>query len=79
VIKTVTQGEEFSDEVTAPFGVIRTFHRMEQVGGRAKITHEVVAEIEHDAVGFFGKEIWPGLQRGVAESLHSAADIVGND
>ncbi|MFD9130380.1 SRPBCC family protein [Kitasatospora sp. NPDC059571] len=78
-IKTVTQGEEFSDETVLPFGTIRNFHRMEQVDGRVKITHEVEATIEGDAVGFFGKEVWPHMQSGVAESLGNIADIVGND
>lgn len=78
-IKTVTQGEEFSDETVLPFGTIRNFHRMELVGRRVKITHEVEATIAGDAVGFFGKEVWPHMQAGVAESLGNIADIVSAD
>jgi hypothetical protein len=78
-IRTVTQGEEFSDETVLPFGSIRTYHRMEKVGRRVKLTHEVVATIEDDAVGFFAKEVWPHMQSGLSESLINVADIVGND
>jgi len=78
-IVSVTQGEEFSDEAKLPFGTIRTFHRMEQVGERVKMTHEVEAEIDGDAVGFFAKEVWPYMQTGLSESLINIADIVGND
>ncbi|MFJ6915991.1 SRPBCC family protein [Streptomyces sp. NPDC101133] len=78
-VVTVTQGEEFSDETRLPFGTIRTCHRMEPIGARVRITHEVVAEVAADAVGFFGREVWPHLQSGVAESLGNVADIVGND
>uniref|UniRef100_A0AAU2VBQ4 SRPBCC family protein n=1 Tax=Streptomyces sp. NBC_00003 TaxID=2903608 RepID=A0AAU2VBQ4_9ACTN len=78
-LKTVTQGEEFSDEIVAPFGAIRTYHRMEPIGQLVKVTHEVEAEIAADKAGFFGKEIWPHLQSGLAESLNSLAGIASTN
>jgi hypothetical protein len=77
-IVSVSQGEEFLDEAVLPFGTIRTRHRLEPVGERVKITHEQVAEVNGDAAGFFGTEVWPNLQRGLAESLLNLADIVQN-
>jgi hypothetical protein len=74
---SVSQGEEFVDEAVLPFGTIRTRHHLEPVGDRVKITHEQVAEVAA-AAGFFGTQVWPGLQRGLAESLLNLADIVGN-
>lgn len=78
-IKTVTQGEEFSDEAVLPFGTIRTYHRVEPLGERLKMTHEVVADIKADAVGFFEKEIWPHMQIGLPVSLNNIVSIVGTD
>lgn len=78
-LKTVTQGEEFSDEAVLPFGVIRNFHRVEKLGARVKITHEVQAEIAADAVGFFAKEIWPHMQIGLAVSLNNIVGLVESD
>jgi hypothetical protein len=78
-IKTVTQGEEFSDEAVLPFGTIRTYHRMEPLGERVKMTHEVVADIDADSVTFFEKEIWPHLQIGLPVSVNNIANIVESD
>ena len=78
-IKTVTQGEEFSDEAVLPFGTIRTYHRMEPLGGRVKMTHEVVADIKAEAVAFFEKEIWPHMQIGLPVSLNNIVTIVESD
>jgi hypothetical protein len=75
-IRTVTQGMEFSDEALLPFGCIRNFHRMEAVGERVKLTHEVLAEVNADATAFFAREIWPHLQDGVVTSLANIAAIV---
>jgi hypothetical protein len=79
LIKTVTQGEEFSDETELPVGVIRSYHRMEPLGGRVRITHEVEAIISTDAEEKFAGQIWPGLQAGLSAGLLNIADIVGND
>lgn len=76
VIKTVTQGEEFSDEAVLPFGTIRTFHRMEPVGSRVKLTHEIHADIQGEASGFFEKEIWPHMQAGLPVSMGNIAGLV---
>lgn len=78
-IKTVTQGEEFGDETELPFGVIRTFHRMEPLGERVRITHEVAAEIASESVAEFAQRIWPDLQSRLSAGLLAIADIVGND
>jgi len=75
-IKTVTQGEEFSDEAVLPFGTIRTYHRMERVGERVKLTHEVHADIDAEASGFFEKEIWPHMQAGLPASVNNIVGIV---
>jgi len=75
-IKTVTQGEEFSDEAVLPFGTIRTYHRMETIGKRVKLTHEIHAEIASEAAGFFEKEIWPHMQSGLPESVNNIVGIV---
>jgi Polyketide cyclase / dehydrase and lipid transport len=77
-IKTVTQGEEFSDETVLPFGTIRTYHRMAKLGSLVSVTHEVEATIDPQSVGFFAKEIWPHMQTGLSESLNNLADIVAN-
>lgn len=77
-IVSVTQGEEFSDEAVLPFGSLRTYHRMEPIGPLVKVTHEVVAEINAQDAGFFGREIWPHLQSGLSVSLNNLVDIVGN-
>lgn len=75
-INSVTQGEEFSDEAVLPFGTIRTYHRMERLGERLKISHEVHADVKADAVGFFAKEIWPHMQSGLSASLNGIVEIV---
>jgi hypothetical protein len=78
-LKTVTQGEEFSDEAVLPFGVIRNFHRVEKLGARLKITHEVEAEISAPAVSRFAKEIWPHMQIGLPVSLNNIVGLVESD
>lgn len=75
-LKTVTQGEEFSDETKLPFGVLRNFHRMEKHGDFVRLTHEVHAEISPDAAGFFFKEIWPHMQKGLPEAVEKIIDLV---
>lgn len=75
-LKTVTQGEEFSDEAELPFGVIRNAHSMRKEGTKLQLTHEVYAEISEEAVGFFGKEIWPHMQAGLPEAVNNIISIV---
>jgi len=77
-IVSVTQGEEFVDEVRLPFGVIRTTHRMAPAGTRALVSHEVTAEIDAEAAPRFAGTIWPHLQAGLPTSLLNLADIVGD-
>lgn len=74
-LKTVTPGKEFSDEAILPFGVLRNIHRIEQIGQQITITHEVHAEIEQDASGFFGKDIWPHMQDGLPESVNNIISL----
>ncbi len=78
-LKTVTQGEEFSDEAVLPFGIIRNVHRMQTVGKKLQITHEVHADINEEAAGFFGKEIWPHMQSGLPEAVNNIISIVQQD
>lgn len=75
-LKTVTQGEEFSDEAILPFGIIRGAHRMQTVGKKLLITHEVHADINDEAIDFFGKEIWPHMQSGLQEAVDNLVSIV---
>ncbi|MCW5256507.1 polyketide cyclase [Verminephrobacter aporrectodeae subsp. tuberculatae] len=75
-LKTVTQGEEFSDEAVLPFGVIRNVHCMQMLGKKLQLTHEVHAEIKEEAAGFFGKEIWPHMQSGLPESVNNIIALV---
>lgn len=75
-IKTVTQGDEFSDEANLPFGTIRTFHRMEPFGELVKVTHEVEAEVDLDHAPAFSQQLWADMQRNVSESLNDMIDIV---
>lgn len=75
---SVVQGEEFTGEVVAPFGTIRTQHRLRPLDDDyVLLTHEVTARIAADAAAGFAAQVWPGLQRGVSESLLSLADVVG--
>ncbi|NRR31902.1 SRPBCC family protein [Oxalobacteraceae bacterium] len=78
-LKTVTQGEEFSDEAVLPFGVIRNLHRISKIGKQISLTHEVQAEIAPEASGFFSKEIWPHMQGGLPESVNNIINIVQED
>jgi len=80
-LKTVTQGEEFSDEtVIEPFGVLHGYHRIEQVGeDLVQVTHELVAEIRSHHLGVFLKEIWPDMQAGLGSAVNAIADIVSSD
>ncbi|MPQ97191.1 polyketide cyclase [Modestobacter sp. I12A-02628] len=75
---SVTQGEEFTDEVELPFGVVRTSHRMGRVGDLAQITHAVTAEVDTHHVADFATTVWPELRGGVAASLTNLAEIVGD-
>jgi hypothetical protein len=75
-LKTVTSGEEFSDEAILPFGTIRNLHRIDRLGDKIRLTHEVHADIAPDASGFFGKEIWPHMQGGLPESVNNILAIV---
>lgn len=79
VLKTVSQGEGFTDETVLPFGVIRNNHAMAQDGDLVTITHEVRAEIDREFAALFGAKIWPGMQEGIAESLRNLADLVSSD
>ncbi|UFH50198.1 SRPBCC family protein [Pseudomonas sp. KNUC1026] len=74
-LKTVTQGEEFSDETVLPFGTLKNSHRLEPLGDRVLITHTVQALINADSVGFFEDAVWPHMQGGVAESLGQLISI----
>jgi hypothetical protein len=76
MLKTVTPGAEFSDEVILPFGVLRRFHRVEKLGPRVKISHELQAEIEERAATFFAKEIWPHMQIGLPVSLNNIVGLI---
>ncbi|MGW1375045.1 SRPBCC family protein [Streptomyces sp. NPDC002446] len=78
-LTSVTQGEEFSDEAVLPFGRLLTHHRMEPLGSRIKVTHELVAEIADEMVPVFAREVWPHLQSGLSQSLVNLADLVGSD
>lgn len=75
-LKSVTQGEEFSDEAVLPFGVIRNSHHMQAIGKKVQLTHEVHAEISEEASGFFAKEIWPHMQTGLPESVNNIISII---
>jgi hypothetical protein len=77
-LKTVTQGEEFSDEAVLPFGIIRNVHSMQSKGKRLQITHKVYADINETAASFFSKEIWPHMQSGLAESVNKIISIAQN-
>ncbi len=77
VLVSVTQGEEFTDEVALPAGTIRTAHRIAGSGPFVTITHEVRAEIDEDAAADFGAKAWPGLQAGLVTGLVDLADVVG--
>ena len=78
-LKTVTAGEEFSDEAVLPFGVIRNIHRVETVGKKIQLTHEVQADINEEMSGFFSKKIWPHMQGGLPESVKNILLIVESD
>ncbi|MFG2289517.1 SRPBCC family protein [Streptomyces sp. NPDC048595] len=78
-LTSVTQGEEFSDETVLPFGTLVTHHRMEPLGSRIKVTHELVADIAGDSVPAFARDVWPHLQSGLSQSLVNLADLVGSD
>ena len=75
-LKTVTQGEEFSDEAALPFGTIRNVHHMRSVGTKLQLTHEIHADIEEESAGFFGKEIWPHMQSGLPEAVINLLSLV---
>ena len=74
-LTSVVAGEEFADEAVLPFGVIRNFHRINKDGKKLQLTHEVRAEINEDAAGFFDKEIWPHMQAGLPESVRNIIAI----
>jgi hypothetical protein len=69
VVLSVTQGEEFSDEVRLRCGTVRTHHRMEPVGGLVKVTHELEADIDLDDAEEFATGAWVELQRSLIDSL----------
>ena len=79
ILKTVSQGEGFTDETVLPFGVISNNHAMARDGDLVTITHEIRAEIDRESAGLFGAKIWPGMQEGIAQSLHNLADLVSSD
>jgi hypothetical protein len=74
---SVTQGEEFTDEVTVPGGTVRTQHRVAPLGQFVTITHEVRAEVDETAAEEFGAKVWPGLQARLTTSVVDLADVVG--
>lgn len=75
-LKTVIHNQEFSDEAILPFGTLRNIHRIEKLGEQITITHEVHAEINKEAAGFFGKEIWPHMQDGLPSAVNNIISIV---
>lgn len=75
-LKTVTQGEEFSDEAVLPFGTIRNVHHMQAVGKKLQVTHEIHADIDEESAGFFGKEVWPHMQTGLPEAVNNLISLV---
>lgn len=74
-LKTVTPGKEFSDEAILPFGVLRNIHRVEQLGKKITVTHEVHAEIAPEASDFFSKEIWSHMQASLPESVNNIISL----
>ena len=78
VLKTVTQGEEFSDEAVVPFGTIRNFHKLDKAGPLVLLTHQIEASINEEAVGFFSTEIWPHMQDGLGEAVKNIASVAGH-
>ena len=75
-LKTVTEGEEFSDEALLPFGVIRNYHKIEPNGKKVVLTHKIEAEINEDSSGFFQTEIWPHMQDGLPDSVKNIIALV---
>jgi len=74
-LKTVVPATEFTDETVLPFGVLKTFHKIEREGKARKVTVAVRAEVDPDASGFFSKEIWPHMEGGLPESLKSLIEL----
>ena len=75
-LRSVTQGEEFSDEAVLPFGKIRNAHRMRSIDGKVELTHEIEAVINKQEAGFFASEIWPHMRDGLPEALANIRGIV---
>ncbi|MBY5775254.1 polyketide cyclase [Rhizobium leguminosarum] len=77
-LRSVTEGEEFSDETILAFGTIRNAHRMRPVAGKVELTHEVEAVINKAEAVFFASEIWPHMRDGIPEALANIRGIVEN-
>ena len=77
-LKTVTQGEEFSDETVLPFGTLRNTPSIVVKDGKVEVTHGIEAEISEEAAGFFSTEIWPHMQEGLPHALEGIREIVEN-
>lgn len=75
-LRSVTQGEEFSDEAALPFGKIRNAHRLMSINGKVEVTHEIQALINKPDAGFFAEEIWPHMRNGLAGALSNIRRII---
>lgn len=71
----VKEGEGFSDETTLPYGVVRTYHKMEQSGPNLIVSYAIEAQIDEASADAFSREFWPNLLEGIPHQVHNVVAL----
>ena len=71
----VTEGEGFSDETTLPYGVVHTYHKMEQSGKHLILSYGIEAHVAEESADAFSRDFWPNLLEGIPHQVHNVAAL----
>lgn len=71
----VSEGKVFADETTLPYGVVRTYHKMEPSGKNLVVSYVIEADIAEESADAFEQEFWPNLLEGIPHQVHNVVAI----
>ena len=71
----VSEGKAFSDETILPYGVVRTYHKMEPSGKNLIVSYVIEADIAEESATAFEQEFWPNLLEGIPHQVHNVVAI----
>ncbi|HJX84348.1 MAG TPA: SRPBCC domain-containing protein [Candidatus Angelobacter sp.] len=74
-IKAIEPNKKFADITQLPFGTIEAVHELEEVGGKTKVTHRIVALIDEDQADMFSKQVWKNIEKGLSGSVKKLTEL----